>query len=229
MLVPPDLPDVVAIPPTPLPMPVMQGSTTAVYTCPLCNPVKTCTGDASFLAHVNGSGHHKQVVNGPRVDRRCEVCEIIFPYQAAFDVHRDTDRHIRMSAFLLGVEQDFCIACHHCFTSTLADHTRGKRHVAHMAGRAATYFDGHPWVRFCSGVAIPKTDTMRAQLASPEQLRSLFPPVVDDEYKEMEMNEDDVSELDDAGDLLYDGGGGVSILVYDENGHGRYVPLETPM
>ena len=54
---------------------------------------------------------------------------------------------------------------------------------------------------------------MRAQLASPEQLRSLFPPVVDDEYKEMEMNEDDVSELDDAGDLLYDGGGGVSILV----------------
>ena len=49
-----------------------------------------------------------------------------------------------------------------------------------------------------------------------------------EEYKEMEMENDEVSELDDAGELRYDDDGGVSILVYDDEGRGHFEPLETP-
>jgi hypothetical protein len=69
---------------------------------------------------------------------------------------------------------------------------------------------------------------MRSQLATPAQLRALFPPVMAEEYKEMEMENDEVSELDDAGELRYDDDGGVSILVYDDEGRGHFEPLETP-
>ena len=210
------------------PLPVMSGSTTALHTCPLCFPVKTCVGDASFLAHLNGSSHRKQVALGPRVDIRDDVCDLHFAYLPEFLGHRDSESHIRMSAFILGVELDFCIACHHCFTSSVAAHIAGKRHTAHMIGRAELYVDGHPWVRVCSGLALPRTDAMRSQLATPAQLRALFPPVMAEEYKEMEMENDEVSELDDAGELRYDDDGGVSILVYDDEGRGHFEPLETP-
>jgi hypothetical protein len=77
---------------------------------------------------------------------------------------------------------------------------------------------------------------MRSQLASPDQLRSRFPPVAEEEYKDDPVSEEECkddptmsdsppAEYDDVGELIYDEDGSMLMLVYDTFGNPYYQKL----
>ena len=114
------------------------------------------------------------------------VCGVVFPSLHAFEDHIQgpNHKHIKMSAWRLGMYFLYCHLCKRFVKSTAQLHSNNDRHQSLMSKAPRRMPQDRKWIQFCNGTHEKLTPLIREQLASPEEIIKIFPdfkPLISDD------------------------------------------------